>query len=237
MKIAHAVLALVAAGIGHAQLSTQSRTAGPILGGPFDAAIVTGRPFTARVLVESRQTLADGSQVVNQQTVTAARDSQGRTRREEVPATPGAVQQPKTVIISDPVAQTTYILGPDHVARKLPATQTSRQVQRFSTSAAAGHTEPDSKTESLGTQTIAGVLAEGTRTTYTLPAGALGNQNPLMIVDERWYSQDLQITILSRHFDPRFGESSYRLTTIQQAEPPASLFQIPADYTVEANAQ
>jgi hypothetical protein len=229
MKIALPVLALAAAAIGHAQLSTQARTAGPILGGPFDAAIVTGRPFTAQVLVESRQTLADGSHVVNQQTVTAARDSQGRTRREEVPATPGAVQQPKIVFISDPVAHTTYILGPDHVARKV------QQVQRFSNSSAAGHTEPDAKTESLGTQTIAGVLVEGTGTTYTVPAGIAGNQNSLTILDERWYSKDLQITILSRHFDPRFGESYYGLTAIQQGEPPASLFQIPSDYTVEAD--
>jgi hypothetical protein len=168
---------------------------------------------------------------VNQQTVAAARDSQGRTRREEVPATPGAIQQPKTVFISDPVAHTTYVLGPDHAARKV------QQVQRFSTSSAAGRAEPDSKTESLGTQTIAGLLAEGTRTTSTLPTNTVGNQNPLMIVDECWYSQDLQITILSRHFDPRFGESSHRLATIQQTEPPSSLFQIPSDYTVEDNAK
>src|SRR5215831_19218864 len=83
MKIAFAVLAFAGACIAYAQLSTQVRTAGPILGGPFDAGIVTGRPFTADVLVENRQTLTDGSQVVNQQMVAAARDSQGRMRRAE----------------------------------------------------------------------------------------------------------------------------------------------------------
>jgi hypothetical protein len=242
MKIIFVVLASAGACIAYAQPSTQVRTAGPILGGPFDAAIVTGRPFTAEVVVESKQTLADGSQVVSQQTVMAARDTQGRTRREEVLASPGSGQQPKTVFISDPVAQMTYVLGPDHVARKLPmsapgsAPQGGQRVQRFSTSGAAtGRSEPeDAKTESLGSQTIAGAQAEGSRTTFTIPAGVVGNQNPLVISDERWYSQELQITVLSRHFDPRFGESSYRLTSIQQAEPPVSLFQIPSDYTVEA---
>jgi hypothetical protein len=242
MKIIFAVLAFAGAGIAYGQLSTQVRTAGPILGGPFDAGIVAGRPFTAEVLVESRQTLADGSQVVNQQTVIAARDTQGRMRREEVLALPGSSQQTKTVFISDPVAQVTYVLGPDHVARKLStpapgsAQQGSQRVQRFSTSGvAAGRMEPgDSKTESLGAQTIAGVYADGSRTTFSIPAGTVGNQNPLVITDERWYSQELQITILSKHFDPRFGQSSYRLTGIQQTEPAASLFQIPSDYTVEA---
>jgi len=245
MKIAFAVLAFAGACIAYAQLSTQVRTAGPILGGPFDVGVVTGRPFTADVLVESRQTLADGSQVVNQQMVTAARDSQGRMRREEVRAMPGAGQQSKTVFITDPVAQMTYVLGPDHVARRLPmpgsgsAPQTGQQVQHFSTSGTAtGRMEPgDSKTESLGAQTIAGVLADGSRTTFTIPAGAIGNQNPLAITEERWYSRELQITLLSTHSDPRFGESSYRVTAIQQGEPPASLFQIPSDYTVEANGK
>jgi hypothetical protein len=236
MKIPLAVLVFLGAGTAYTQVSTQARSAGPILGGPFDAGVVTGRPFTAQVIVESKQTLADGSQVVVQQTVMAARDTQGRMRREEVSAMPGSGQQPKTVFITDPVAQVTYVLGPDHVAHKVSSG--ALRVQRFSTSAAAGRTEPaDSATETLGTQTIAGVLAEGTRTTFTIPAGAVGNQNPLQITDERWYSPDLQITVLSRHFDPRFGESSYRVTAIQQGEPPASLFEIPSDYTVEASAK
>src|SRR5262245_53155858 len=132
MKIHLAALVLLGAGAAYTQVSTQARSAGPILGGPFDAGVVTGRPFTAQVLVENKQTLADGSQVVSQQTVMAARDAQGRVRREEVPAMPGSGQQTKTVFMSDPVAQLTYILGPDHVARKLPLG--SQRVQRFSTS-------------------------------------------------------------------------------------------------------
>jgi hypothetical protein len=244
MKNPLMLLLFAGVSIGYSQLSTQARTTGPMLGSPFDAAIVSGRPFTSQLLVENRQTLADGSQVVNQQTVTAARDAQGRVRREEVPALPGSSQQPKSIFITDPVAQVTYVLGPDHVARKIAmptpgsAPSGALRVQSFSTSGAANRTEPgDAKPESLGTQTIAGVLAEGSRTTFTIPAGTVGNQTPLSITDERWYSQDLQITVLSRHFDPRFGESSCRLIEIQQGEPAASLFQIPSDYTVEGNGK
>jgi len=78
-----------------------------------------------------------------------------------------------------------------------------------------------------------GVMAEGTRATITIPAGAIGNQSPIEIVSERWYSPELQTVIFSRRADPRFGETTYRLTNIVRAEPAAELFQVPADYKLE----
>jgi hypothetical protein len=91
------------------------------------------------------------------------------------------------------------------------------------------------KTESLGTQTIEGVTAEGTRSTQTIPAGEIGNTLPLEIVDETWYSHELQITVMTRHRDPRSGETTYRLTNLSRSEPDRSLFEVPADYTVREN--
>src|SRR5262249_46243718 len=73
--------------------------------------------------------------------------------------------------------------------------------------------------ESLGTQTIEGVDAEGTRTTTTIPAGTIGNERPIAIVDERWYSPALQVVVMTRHSDPRSGENTYRLTNINRTEP------------------
>src|SRR6266496_1562867 len=88
-------------------------------------------------------------------------------------------------------------------------------------------------TESLGKQVLEGVEAEGTRTTITIPAGEIGNERPIEIVNERWYSAELQIVIMSRHSDPRGGETIYRLTDISRTEPAKSLFEVPADYTVK----
>ncbi|MGE5206257.1 MAG: hypothetical protein ACM3PW_11610 [Chlamydiota bacterium] len=85
---------------------------------------------------------------------------------------------------------------------------------------------------SLGTQEIAGVQAQGTRTTETIPAGKIGNEKPIIITDERWYSSDLQVDVLVKHSDPRMGDVVYQLTNINREEPDASLFQVPADYTV-----
>jgi hypothetical protein len=91
------------------------------------------------------------------------------------------------------------------------------------------------KTESLGSQTIEGVTAEGTRSTLTIPAGEIGNTLPLEIVDETWYSPELQITVMTRHRDPRSGETTYRLTNLSRSEPDRSLFEVPSDYTVREN--
>jgi hypothetical protein len=90
-----------------------------------------------------------------------------------------------------------------------------------------------SNVESLGKQTIEGVEAEGKRTTTTIPADAIGNERPIEMVSETWYSPELQTTIMSKRSDPRTGETTYRLTNIRRGEPDASLFQVPSDYTVK----
>jgi hypothetical protein len=88
-------------------------------------------------------------------------------------------------------------------------------------------------TESLGKQTIEGVVAEGTRTTMTIAAGDIGNEQPIQIVWEKWYSPELQTVVMSRHSDPFVGETVYRLTNIVRSEPAHSLFDVPADYTIK----
>lgn len=89
------------------------------------------------------------------------------------------------------------------------------------------------KTESLGKQVIEGVEAEGTRTTTTIPAGEIGNEQPINIVWEKWYSPELQTVVMSRHNDPLVGETIYRLTNISRGEPARTLFEVPGDYTIK----
>ena len=273
------LLFALGAGICFAQ-SSSIQTNGPSAGSPFAANagtgqpfgpnILTARPFSAEAVVETDQRLEDGSDIVNRQTLTAARDSQGRTYREEILAAPAAEgQYPKFIFIADPVARVNYMLGPDHVAHKTPmpmagaqpgtvtvstsSAPTGLSLQRFSTASGGGKgpilagtqatqtaqriAPGNLNTEQLGPQVIAGFEAQGTRTSLTIPAGQVGNQNPLLIVTDRWYSQDLQVTLLAKQSDPRVGTSSFQLTNIQQTEPPASLFQIPAGYTVEEDGQ
>jgi len=87
--------------------------------------------------------------------------------------------------------------------------------------------------KSLGTKDFDGVKAEGKQTTWTIPAGKIGNKNPITVTSESWYSPDLQVTVYSRHNDPRTGESLYRLASIKRAEPSADLFKVPEGYEVK----
>ena len=87
--------------------------------------------------------------------------------------------------------------------------------------------------EQLGKQNIEGLEAEGTRTTITIPAGEIGNERPIEIVTERWYSPELQLVVMTKHSDPRNGETTYRLTNINRADPPKSLFEVPPGYTLK----
>jgi hypothetical protein len=91
----------------------------------------------------------------------------------------------------------------------------------------------EQKKESLGKQTVEGVEAEGSRVTVTIPAGEIGNEQPINIISERWYSNELQTVVMTRHSDPRHGETIYRLTNINRNEPARTLFEIPTDYTVK----
>ena len=86
--------------------------------------------------------------------------------------------------------------------------------------------------ESLGTQFMEGLAVEGTRTTMTIPAGEIGNELPINIISERWFSPDLRVLVMSRQSDPRFGDTTYRLTNLTRAEPSPQLFEIPSDFTV-----
>ena len=120
-------------------------------------------------------------------------------------------------------------VGPEAVILGTTAPGAPGHVALFTSDARSKY---DSRTENLGTRNMEGVEAEGTRTTTTIPADAIGNERPIEIVYERWHSKELDMTVLSKHNDPRFGEQTYRLTNIVRAEPDPSLFALPSGYKV-----
>ena len=225
---------------------------------------ITGAPYSADITTEVVQPLADGNRIERRSTSLVARDSRGRVRREQQLAAIGPILpqgDARMVTVTDPVAGVHYSFDRERkVAMRSPmpivkrieggvaigpdATVPGRAIVRgragamiggrtvVAPGAAASGTE--SRTETLGTKDMEGVRVEGTRSTVTIPAGAIGNQAPIEIVSERWYSPELQTVVLSRRTDPRFGETTYRLENIVRTEPPADLFQVPADYKVDA---
>lgn len=203
---------------------------------------ISGAPFTATFSTQTSQTLADGNHIQRTTTGTLARDSQGRTRRDmTLPAIgPWATSgKPAQVsMINDPVAGTHYVLEQDKkIARQLGPHAGKQGRHKHGPWAENGKgvkaDDANVTSTSLGSQTINGVSAEGTRTTRTIPAGAIGNEKPIVIIVERWYSSELHTAVKTTRSDPRMGETIMQLTEIKRAEPDASLFQVPADYTIK----
>src|SRR5215469_475876 len=186
-------------------------TAGPgMMGEGFgDGKTVTGAPLTAVVVVTRDTTLADGNKIHNESQSTIYRDTEGRVRREltvdlATPAT-GKVNR-NFIVINDPVAGKRYMLNPDNKTAHLMAPHGPHHANDSGDSAAnatpgpggsGGPGGPGNVTkEQLGTKTVNGVQAEGVRVTRTIPAGAIGNDKPIEVVTERWYSPDLQIAVM-----------------------------------------
>ena len=220
---------------------------------------VTGSPVSATEERRTKQTLGDGTVIERSDSNKLYRDSQGRTRTEQMRG--GKM----TVIIYDPVAGFSAMLDPEtRTARRTPVTPVSATValrggvlqggagvQAAGTPAAvaparaldaaekmrielAARQEAESNTtkEDLGMLHQNGVPAQGTRTTMTIAAGKIGNNREIKVVNERWYSNELQMLVKSVNADPRFGTTTYELANILRTNPDAGLFQIPADYTV-----
>ncbi|HEY6249761.1 MAG TPA: hypothetical protein VI685_07350 [Candidatus Angelobacter sp.] len=239
--------------------------------------VVKNAPYTASAITETTQTLGDGNHIVNTTTASVARDSEGRTRREEDVVRIGSLQGtgPKIVTINDPVAHTVYVFQPgepngtgkvifksgegmgvgvgmsgavkpkvrtfsmlkgDGTNNVQFGTTNDRGTKTWVTMSDKGE-EANVKHESLGTQTIEGVTAEGTRDTRTIPSGAIGNEKPIVITSEIWTSPDLQTVVLSKRNDPRFGETVYKLSGITRSEPDPSLFQPPSNLKKELGGQ
>jgi hypothetical protein len=95
---------------------------------------------------------------------------------------------------------------------------------------AGHHPDYETRTEELGSRDFEGVMADGKRTVTTIPAGAIGNERPIDISYERWYSKELELVVYSKHSDPRFGDQTYRLTNLVRSEPDPSLFTLPHGY-------
>ncbi len=234
---------------GDAAAAGPGRGRGFHRGGPFEfggfemglgGKLVKGAPYSAQVVTETNQTLGDGNHIHRQSTSAVYRDSAGRTRREmSLPALSsltGSGQAPSAIFINDPVASYHYML---HAREKaayrmpLPPPGSAWEGGHNRNSARGSKHGAQVTEESLGTQSIEGLQAEGTRTTKVIPAGQIGNDRPIQIVIERWYSPDLQTVIQSKHSDPWMGETTFRLTNISRSEPASTLFQVPADYAVK----
>ena len=217
--------------------------------GDFGNHVVTGAPYSAEVTQEHTQPVAGGNPIHRTTTNKIYRDSQGRTRRELTLPAIGPYASSGTplqvVFINDPVSRTSYVLDPAKMtARKftVPERKGGENGPRppaddFNGPNPRGDRKPDpnvTKT-TLTSAAPAGCptgTAQGTQITRTIPAGSIGNDQPIQIVNRRWFCPALSIDLKTETIDPLRGNSSMTVAVTSTNEPAASFFELPAGYTV-----
>jgi TonB family protein len=193
---------------------------------------VPNAPFSGKVLLESKQTLPDGSTVTKKTVNVVARDSQGRCHNEGRKLIAFSEnKEPEILFISilDPAQRTRWAIYPSQHSVKVFHTGPP--------STTLPHAPPPPgvtvSTTNLGTRTLEGFQVQGTRETRTFAEGLFGNEKAFEVIDEYWFSPELQVNIVARHEDPRTGVQTIGLTEISRAEPDPKLFEIPEGFRRE----
>ena len=208
----------------------------PVKGAPFCAAVTT--EHTQSFADGNRIHTAENSNICRDSEGRTRRDASLNL----LGAGPQA-PAPKLITILDPVAGVRYMLDSENkVAHKMtlppPGSAPDRGLPKggqvfimrsaggaggpgFSTNtnmmyrkAGQDSDEPSPTTENLGDQTINGIHATGTRITTTIPSGKMGNDKPIVVTSERWYSPDLKATVMTKHDDPWAGELETQFTNV-----------------------
>jgi hypothetical protein len=195
---------------------------------------VVGKPYSATQVTHSVQTLANGSHIDRTTTSLVYQDDQGRFRTE-------TTDDRRRVVIQDNVAMVAYSINIENkIARKnemklvgaAAAHKIARDVSPVEEARAMARRNPNRVVEDLGSEFINGVSALGVRVATTVPIGAIGNDQELKSVTERWFSNDIHAVVRSVTTDPRTGVYTYELTNIARSVPDPALFQVPAGFTV-----
>ena len=193
------------------------------------------------------QRLADGTSITRTFTAKHARDSEGRSYSETHETLYiRADGQPVNLVhysVSDPVARTNISWDDRTKIANVTPMPDSKKIQQRTQPTQVPKVELDKQPHTvraprqvspadLGLRTIAGIEAKGTRTTSIIPAGDVGNDQPLSIVTENWMSTQYRTALLSIINDPRMGKRTDEVTEFQPGEPDPQLFKIPEGYIV-----
>ena len=209
----------------------------------------TAPPFSGTVKTTFEQKLPDGNSIHAVARTHQARDSMGKTRTEFAQncerGQDGGPQLQMSISVYDPAnkASMNWSVNSDMMTKvvrvfhqnEIPVKQSSPEERAEQQKLAQMRQPPraEFRTENLGTKTINGVIAQGTRTVRTIPAGEEGNELPLEIIDEHWSSRQMGLMLMMIKDDPRQGRTTSEFEELNLAEPDPALFAAPAGYKVE----
>jgi uncharacterized protein YecT (DUF1311 family) len=198
--------------------------------------LVTGAPFHAKIPVEITRTFADGTTVTQKYYTLVARDSDGREYREARQLVPSDSDREPPIIstrVYDPKTSLIITCTPEQrICRQQIFDPTQHPVEEPAGPSSDGKSVLTR--ESLGTKTIDGLECTGTRETRTFNPGAFGNDKPVVVTKEIWYSPQLQFNLLVTRLDPRNGTQKLEVTDLKLGNPGAEWFALPDGYRVVA---
>jgi hypothetical protein len=188
---------------------------------------VSGAPFTAVVEIESTLSLQDGTTVVKKTINNVARDSTGRIYNERRRMMPSSFTGTPPLLrfhIYDPSTRQNTFLD--------PFTRLAHQSILTAPDSTSGPIKsvPGIEVEDLGTNVMENLLVQGRRISKTISPKSSGTSKEIVVTDEYWYSEDLQLNMLVVHKDPRTGQQTVTITKLNREEPAETVFQIPSGY-------
>ena len=203
---------------------------------------IPGAPYSAKRHFTYFTKHADGTTSRDEASGSQARDSQGRTYSADerqwtyFDGTKNVLGSEMLYRIEDPVANTdtrwdatSKVVKVIHMAPSVPGDASKAQCPAC---IEAWLNPPGNVAQDLGNKTIGGFVAEGTRSSYTVPVGEDHNDQPIVVVHESWYCPELKIVILETNNDPRSGSSKDELIDIVRGEPDVTQYRPPANYAV-----
>ena len=211
---------------------------GGLMGG-FGGKVVTGQPILASIIITHTESLP-GNSISNTTTGTYARGADGSTYRDVKFSGIGPWAA------SGSAQEFAYIrnvtTGMQYVVNVTKGTYRAFPIQEHTgpkgpKNGPPGGPNPNDETVTDNpsgsyTDPVTGTVypADDKLATRTIPVGAIGNTNAIVVTSERWYSNALELVLENTHTDPRFGTTSYQLSNIGQSPSP-SLFIPNASFT------
>lgn len=232
-------------------------------GGPFTRGPVYEAPFSAEAVTTVNLTFPDGRRLAQRTTARYYRDGNGRVRVEHVmeglPAARSPAERGIRLVIApnpcephawavDPVTRTAYRFFPSWLSAMTVGASSYLPIpldgggQFLHIARADGVVDRETNVppgtlvddEPLGMRRISGLDVVGRRVTMTTATGQIGNDAPVVVRDEGWYSPDLHLVVAVDYSDSRYGTVRYRLTNLHREDPPSGLFVLPDGYDTNA---
>jgi hypothetical protein len=190
--------------------------------------IATKKAAFSAELVTDTATTVRGVVTRSRQTAMYYFDEAGRKRHSY--KGPGGDER---IVIIDPQRQVGYMIRPDREDVLRVSGTPQNPLRPISV---PGEPRPPSFSKQVSTQLgikeFEGLKATGMQTETFYPPGAVGNDKEMVETREYWRIPQLGLSVYSRSSSPRFGERVAEYRNIQLGEPPASVFEIPANLKV-----